>query len=527
MNNFKNNIVIGKLSYNEDKMTDFSNSTEKKRRQNILVILCDQLRKDFLSAYGCRAVPTPNLDSLCRRGVVFENAITQSTVCAPARACMMTGRYVSDHGVWTNDIPFRDGMEYLPSRMVEEGYASGCFGKLHHYPALDTKGFQKAVLFEENRLGESEPYLQWLKKNNPKAKSVFAESKEFSSEYPDEQHYESWLADECRSWIADHRRANASQPFFAWLSFQGPHTPYDPPHEYRGVVDKKLLPPVLKTSTDAIPEVARFRRAICPPPGRDAAEFDRIREAYAEKIAHIDKKIGLVLERLTELGELENTTIIFSADHGDLLGDHGQNQKGPFPYRSQLEIPLIVSGDPRLPAGNRCAALCGNIDIPATVLAAAGASRGLGYSRSLFELCEPGSKSLRATMFSEFCDECKTVEDSQYRLSYFPFTGFIQMFDKKNDPAEQHDLGREPAMAATIARLLTQIIDHQLLAKSPRQESYDLVPGTQLGLTEKNPRWRDEFAVAWPIWRLPGVSNRLAAAGLDTTYNDFSRKKTE
>ena len=85
--------------------------------RNIVVILCDQLRPDFLRMYGCEAIPTPNLDRLASCGVVFDHAITQSTVCAPARATMMTGTYVSEHGVWTNDRPFAPGMEYIAERM--------------------------------------------------------------------------------------------------------------------------------------------------------------------------------------------------------------------------------------------------------------------------------------------------------------------------------------------------------------------------------------------------------------------------
>jgi arylsulfatase A-like enzyme len=119
------------------------------KKKNIVVILCDQLRKDFLSCYGFKGLHTPNIDRLANDGVLFENAFTASPVCAPGRACMMTGRYVSDHQVFTNDVPFRDGLEYLAERFNKLGYQTGAFGKLHHFPAKDTKGFHTAFRWKK------------------------------------------------------------------------------------------------------------------------------------------------------------------------------------------------------------------------------------------------------------------------------------------------------------------------------------------------------------------------------------------
>lgn len=142
--------------------------------RNVLVILCDQLRPDFLNIYGCPAIPTPNLDRLAAMGVVFDRAITASTVCAPARAGMMTGRHVSDHGVWSNSVPFRPGMDLIAERMNALGYRTGAFGKLHHHPDRHTKGFQIARLMEEGRLGDDD-YLKHLRTKYPDFKGLFRE----------------------------------------------------------------------------------------------------------------------------------------------------------------------------------------------------------------------------------------------------------------------------------------------------------------------------------------------------------------
>ena len=108
-----------------------SNNT---KRRNVLVIMCDQLRPDFLHAYGADFIPTPNIDALAAEGVVFDNAITASTVCAPARMSFFTGKNVSGHDAWTNDITPKAGSEFLPQRLNAAGYFPVAVGCYDHYP---------------------------------------------------------------------------------------------------------------------------------------------------------------------------------------------------------------------------------------------------------------------------------------------------------------------------------------------------------------------------------------------------------
>jgi len=219
-------------------------------KKNILVILCDQLRKDFLPIYGNQNIKTPNIDKIAAMGVTFDKAITVSTVCAPARASMMTGRYVSDHRVWTNDIPFREGLEYLPMKINELGYRTGCFGKLHHFPARDTKGFKVSFQMEENRLKESDDYLVWLKKHHPEVTNIF-NINNMQFKYQREHYYEHYLADRAIDFIKDD---NSEKPYFTWLSFQGPHGPMDPPKEQRGSVTGEIPQPIPYSIDSNYPE---------------------------------------------------------------------------------------------------------------------------------------------------------------------------------------------------------------------------------------------------------------------------------
>lgn len=490
-------------------------------RRNVVVFLCDQLRPDFLSLYGCDAVPTPNLDRLASDGVVFDRAITQSTVCGPARASIVTGRFVSDHGVWTNDVPFRDGLSYLPERMGAEGYVTGAFGKLHHYPPHDVKGFDHAVQFEEGRLEEREPYLQWLRGRRPEVTELWnREGHEFA--YDEEEYYERWIASHAIDFVGEHAGDADERPFFAWVSFQGPHGPLDPPSSVKGTVDAGELPEPIRKPEDesAIPAVHRYREAL----GRDYDGLEETMErrtAYAETIVEIDRQIGRVLDRLEELGVAEETTFLFSADHGDLLGDFGLDAKGPYPYHGQLAIPLVVANHPDVEAGTRSDCLVGNVDVPGTCLDVAGAEKPIGVSRSLLEQTGETPGAEREVNFSEFCDSIKTVETRRYRYSYYPFTGTTTLFDLEEDPEERHDLAGDPEHADVERELLMHLIDFGLLGEGVRVEAHDFVPEQQAGVSEKHPAFAEDFEVAFPL--SSADRRRLEAAGLSTEYNEFCR----
>jgi arylsulfatase len=472
--------------------------------------------------YGCDAVPTPNLDRLARTGVVFDNAITQSTVCAPARASMMTGRYVSDHMVWTNDVPFRDGVEYLPVRMNELGYTTGAFGKLHHYPASDGKGFRRLSLMEEGRLGEDEPYLTWLRERHPDVERIWNHDG-LAFAFDEHEYYEHWIASEAMQFITD--AVENSEPFLAWISFQGPHGPVDPPRQAKGLVDPKKLPTVIerRKSSSPPPEVVTYRAVLDQVPA-SAEENLALRTAYAEQIVSIDRQVGRLIERLEGLGVLEDTSVIFSADHGDMIGDLGLNAKGPFPYPAQMDIPLVLSNHPGVDRGTRSKTLVGNIDIPGTVLDIAGSDRPIGYSRSLVGMAAAGSPqgSLREAIYSEFCDSVKTVDNGRYRYSYYPFQGTAELYDKSADPHFLENLSGSLEHAEVEKTMLQHIVDFLIMSKGVRVEAHDFVPAQQRGLRRKFADYQRGFPVAFPLSR--GAQEKLGAAGCDTHYNDFCKE---
>ncbi len=480
-------------------------------KKNIAVILCDQLRADFLSCYGFKGIQTPNIDRLAVEGIRFEKAITASPVCAPARASMMTGRYVSDHGVWTNDVPFRKGMDYLPQRVNEAGYRTGCFGKLHHFPARDTKGFQVAFQMEENRLGQEEDYYLWLKERKHEVENVFPQVNG-NFPYERELYYENWIADRAMEFMHEEET-----PFFAWISFQGPHTPLDPFKNAQ--VDNGKIPFDFQREFEPPCQVVNYRKERQDRHFTDE-ENREYREKYCCLIQELDYQVGRILNFLQKTGQYENTLIIFSADHGDMCGDYGMRQKGPFLYGAQLRIPMIIAHHPDLPCGVSSDLLTGNLDIASTILGYIGDQKPLGYSRDITKIYQK-KEAPREVIYSEFCDSVKIVANHEYRFAYYPFSGEYELI-RIDD--ETHSLQDQPEYHQTVITMLKHVIDFMVISKGVRIEAQDLTPLVQMGLLEKLPNYQNEIPLAFPIQNRQQIYN-LESAGLDITYNEFCKEK--
>lgn len=480
--------------------------------ENCIVILCDQLRTDFLSCYNPDSpVLTPFIQQLADDGVLFNHSVTASPVCAPGRASMMTGRYVSDHRVWSNDTPFRDGIEFLPQRMKEQGYACGAFGKLHHFPEKDSKGFDYAWQMEERRLGEEDDYFQYLKSLHPEITDLTPiENRHFP--YDPCQYYESQIASRAIDFIDK----NKSLSFFTWISFQGPHGPMDPPNiEY---TKQREIPTPINPEFTPPCQVVEYRRGRSPRINNVATS--NYREDYCMMIEFIDNKIGEIINYLKRENLYDDTTIIFSTDHGDMCGDYSMYQKGPYLYKAQLEIPMIIANHKKLPKKTVSDMLTTNLDIGGTALAIKGETRPLGYSRDMGQMFLNSDKQ-RKQVYTEFCDSMKLISDKEYRFAYYPFTKEYELV-KITD--ETCDLSQLPEYQSKVQGYLMDIIDFTVVGKQVQIEAQDMTPKVQKGLMEKFPNFMDEIPLFFPIASM-GQINSLKSYGLDHTYNEFCKTR--
>lgn len=509
-----------------------------KKRRNVLLLMCDSLRPDFLSAYGGDVIPTPNLDALAREGVVYDNAITAATVCGPARMSFLTGQFVSGHDSWTNEIPAKTGTEYLPERMAEVGYLTAAVGCFDHAPYDASFGYQYRKLDLSGLPGCQ--YGEFFRTKYPGC-SPFRGTADGHFAYPEEDFYDCWSA-ECALEFLDHyaktgkapngasgKEENA--PFYLYCGFLSPHGPLIPPNTVAGTVDPKKIPPLIYSDRpdEDIPEVELYRRTFLNPTEeiKNPHAFDekRIRERvlYCEMIVEIDRLVGKIVQSLKDNGLYENTTIIFTSDHGSCENDYNVMTKGPWPYKSQLFVPLIISNHPKLEKGTHCDALCGNLDIGGTLLHIAGDERAFGVSRSMIGLAD-GSVAEREVNMSEFCDSCKTLVDKRYTFTYYPFTGRTCLFDRETDPKELVNLGGRPEYLELERKFMMHIVDFMILSKGVRVEAHDLHPKMTEGIEKKHPKFLDTFDIGHPLSTREQI-NRLKAWGLDTDYNEFCKNR--
>lgn len=503
-------------------------------KRNVVLILVDQLRPDFIGPYGADFIKTPNLNELAGNGVTFDNAIASATVCAPSRASVLTGEFVSGHDAWTNDVPFGKKVEFFPERLNEAGYMTAAVGVSDHVRENSPCGYKYQSIFSISDDGE---YMKWLRATYPDAACYAEDDGSMHFKYPEEYFYDRWCCNKATDFIDSYAKSGVapdgtkpetpSAPFFLYCGFLSPHAPLTPPRGHEDAINKDKIPTIVNSHRDDVAPVEKYRRAylnshedLVNPEG---AVERRMRErfAYCELIAEVDMLVGRIVKSLKDNGVYENTTIIFSSDHGSVDNDYNVVEKGPWPYKAQLFIPMIVSNSPDLDAGTRCDCLCGNIDIGATVLDCAKDERRFGVSRSLIGMSN-GNTPEREVHMSEFCDACKTLVTKQYTFTYYPFTGKTCIYDRINDPLEMTDLSDKPELFGFKQTMLMHIIDFMCIAKGVRLEAHDVVPEVKAGLEKKDPKFLEKFDISFPLASWEQVK-RIEQAGLDATYNEFCR----
>ena len=478
------------------------------KNRNVVLILVDQLRPDFIGPYGADFIRTPNLDELAKNGVTFDNAIASATVCAPSRASVLTGEFVSGHDAWTNDVPFGRNAEFFPDRLASRGYMTAAVGVSDHVKEGQACGYKYRKIFNYANDGE---YMRHLREAYPDAKHWCEDDGTMHFKYPEEYFYDRWCTDRATDFIDSYAKtgkapdgsapAESGAPFFLYCGFLSPHTPLTPPHGHEDAVDVDKIPTLINSHREDIAPVEKYRRAylnshedLVNPEG---AVERRMRErlAYCELIAEVDSLVGRIVKSLKDNGLYENTTIIFTADHGSVDNDYNMVTKGPWPYRAQLFIPLIVSNNPSLKCGTRSDCLCGNIDIGATALEVANDTAKFGVSRSLIGMAN-GVVPEREVHMSEFSDACKTLVTKQYTFTYYPFTGMTCLYDRINDPTEMTDLSNREEYSALKQSFLMHIIDFLCISKGVRLEAHDVVPEIKAGIEKKDPKFLEKFDIS-------------------------------
>ena len=472
-----------------------------KKRPNIILFLADQLRFDALGCYGNNEIHTPNIDSLALNGSVFDNHFIQNPVCSPSRCSILTGRYPRNHGTRDNGIPLRDQELCFPEVLRENGYRTAAIGKMHFTTQFvpkeneeddwpeDHYGFDVIHTTCDTKTGE---YLTWLKERSErdyevvkmqgerKAKEDRASASEkdtsgppqvYPSEIDPRYHQSAWIADRTIDLI---READPEHPFFALCSFVDPHHPFDPPAPYSQMYDPdKLSVPVRREGEleDKPPHFRRHREGRgCSNEKYDYRklsdhEWGEVKAAYYGMVSLIDYNIGRILQALKEAGLEEDTLIMFTNDHGELLGDHGLLFKGPFHYDCLIKAPMIVQWPGAVPKGSRYNQITEHVDIMPTLLDLAGLPVPYGVQACLWrpsfgEIREPeGEYALTEFNCYDWGLSVKTLTGRDYKLTYYAGERFGELYDRNEDPNEFVNHWDDPEYQEVKERLIKRLLD--------------------------------------------------------------------
>jgi len=435
-------------------------------RPNIVFINVDQMRYDCLSIAGHPVVETPNLDFIAHRGVRFTNAFTGVMSCIGARAAIHTGMSQRNHG----RVGYRDGVTWnypvtLAGEMTRAGYQTQAVGKMHVHPQRWPAGFENVILHDGflhyYGQGREDDYADWLVGQVGTEVTFFDHGLAANSwmarpwHLPEHLHPTNWVVTRSVEFL---RRRDRSRPFFLFMSFVRPHAPLDPPQAYWDQYVDQDMP---------APAVGDWAESVRLPgdrwnPSTNWGELDpraqrRAQVGYYALISHLDGQIGRFLEYLSDLRVLDNTVILFAADHGELLGDHRLFRKG-LGYSGSAQVPVFVSFPAGMGvAGGRTADQPIELrDLMPTFLDIAGANIPETVDgRSLMPLIRGRPGEWRQFVHGEHAlGEWSNhyITDGKGKYIWYSQTGMEQFFDIAADRRELHNLADRPEHAREVRR---------------------------------------------------------------------------
>ncbi|MDG2023068.1 MAG: sulfatase-like hydrolase/transferase [Actinomycetota bacterium] len=458
------------------------------RQPNLLFVYADQHRADVMGCAGNDIVVTPHLDRLATEGVRFDQTWTESPICQPARASLLTGRYPNNHGVLGNFAgDCQPEWDTFPRHLQQAGYTTASIGKTHFSawpmaaepgtPAptdewIGSFGFDHVVEeFDKyvHLFDVETPYMQFLREHDalePYQEIVQANFRGgdrhwngVTSPLPQELDLTCFLADEAQQWL-DRRPDDV--PWFLQLSFVQPHVPLmgDPvwaDHYAKAAIERTARSEPTATTDEWATHLNGLRNHSHSELLTDEFVLAGARQYYA-MVSLIDQRIGDLLAQLEKKGQLDNTWIVYSADHGEMLGDHGLMAKMNF-YRSSVRVPLIV----RPPGGTTGRVETKPVqafDVAATLLDAGTATALDGApSRSLVTLVTGGEGTARhhAVSMIRLLPKLPTwqaITDGQWRATFNADTGELsELFDLVADPDEVTNRASDPSAGDESVRL--------------------------------------------------------------------------
>ena len=443
---------------------------------NILFFMTDQQRWD---AMGCSGdwVQTPNLDRIASEGVQFTNCVTTSPVCIPTRLSLATGLYPHNTGVWNNmqHTMLAETPTWMQA-MRDAGYRTSLFGKTHLHPhGGDLRERGKLMhaygLDDINEIGGprastgtlSHMTAMWEEKGVWEA--YRADYRERFSTKPHlvrpstltlQDYADVYVGQQAKQYLQNYDR---QQPWCCWVSFGGPHEPWDTPEPYASMYDPEKMPAAIqRLPTGERPQghLDRLMRRINP--AFEPGEIGRLRANYAGNVTLIDDQIGEILDAIAARGELENTVIVHTSDHGEMNGDHGLIYKSNF-LNGAVRIPLLVRTPDSTNAGSICDSPVEWIDIgPTLVELAGGELKHRQFGESLCPVITAPETTHRDFAISEIENEIMFL-NQEWKAALNANGEVYLLFDVQSDPSETQNLAGRPEVTDIETALRLQILE--------------------------------------------------------------------
>ncbi len=438
-------------------------------QKNIFFIMADQFRADCVGYDGNKYIVTPNLNQLASDSVFFKRGYSPCPVCVPARACCITGMKPSKTGFFNNDFTVSwDFKNTVVERLRNSGYQTINIGKNHFKPVRAHLGYEINQLYETglSEDGISSDYHKWLKDNGPSYIKDTAMDMNRNSwlvrpwTAPKELHPTEWTITEA---IEQIKRRDPSRPVFMKVSFHRPHPPIDPPELYWDMYKDAEIPgPVIG---DWAPKFDRDTDCLIPFEGRiNDKMLCRARRGYYAQIEHIDSQIGRFLDFLKAQKLYDDALIVFTADHGELLGDHNMFRKGP-PFEGSSRIPFIVKFPDGMKMNGRENIPVSLLDFAPTFLDYAGLHIPDEYDGiSLFRLLS--NRKLRSFVVGESYRKNKQVTtggmfvvSERFKYIWNSWEGEELLFDLIGDPYELCNLSLSDKFKNILLQMRNIVIE--------------------------------------------------------------------
>ena len=441
-------------------------------RPNLLYIHSDQHCPFVTGCYGDPVVRTPNLDGLAASGMVMDGAYCASPICGPSRMSMLTGRHPFQNWSWTNKDILDSGIPTLAHALGAGGYHPVLIGRMHSMGPDQLRGYAERLVGDHspNYPGGGDT-VDRGELNGTAGPTHISLVKSGAGQSGYEVHDED-VTDAAVGYLGrlaeKRRREGGSEPFCLTVGLMLPHPPYVARREdytfYEARIDSPRKP---EFSDPHAPEYLKWWREDRGLVKATAEETIRARTAYWALVTSMDRMIGRILQALHDNNLAENTLVVYTSDHGDMLGEHGMWWKHTF-YEESVRVPLILSWPGVIPARSRSARVVSALDVSATILDALGAPALPGSAgRTLLPILRGSEVDWRDEAFSEYCSDeewsppggCyqRMIRTGEWKLVYY-HGDRPQLFNLNEDPEELANRADDPACRGVMQELRDRLL---------------------------------------------------------------------